>query len=388
MTMQDTLLELNAARLAGETLSLIVAIDKEIKNKVNENANIKEEFYTVFEKSDDKVTETKLEIKGKRPYKFKTKSNIKSIRVVGNLDILKKKKALSLNLKPDKQDIEQLVTILQTIGSDIDIVLDIINDNLVRVRLYKHNPKFNINNVEEKNDNQENEQENEKQKEQKTKKKTKKEEYEILDDDNDNNIFNETVETDTDNVFNLIDQIRQEYAFNIAFYESDILVEEINLIVDIKLDSNQKIDELLEKYADKPDEIAIALVIYEYLKNAGVKINYDLEKVVTKETTLFIDPDLFNIVYDENIAYDKLKFEKFLHTLPQKIKSALDTLKQAVVKGAKAVAEYLKKHHLDLVIIMLLIGQLLLLAFIATIGFGTLISSLGLLILTPFALLL
>lgn len=378
MTMQDTLLELNAARLAGETLSLIVAIDKEIKNKVNENANIKEEFYTVFEKSDDKATETKLEIKGKKPYKFKTKSNIKSIRVVGNLDILKKKKALSLNLKPDKQDIEQLVTILQTMGSDIDIVLDVVNDNLVRVRLYKHNPKFDTGNIEEKNDNQEKEQENEKQKEQKTKKKTKKEEYEILDEDIDNIISNETIEN---NIFDLIDQIRQEYAFNIAFYESDILVEEINLMVDIKLDSNQKIDELLEKYKDKPDEIAIALVIYEYLKNAGIKINYDLEKVVTKETALFIDPDLFNIVYNENIAYDKLKFEKFLHTLPQKIKSALDTLKQAVVKGAKAVAEYLKKHHLDLIIVMLLIGQLLLLEYIATIGYASLISSLGLLML-------
>lgn len=378
MTMQDTLLELNAARLAGETLSLIVAIDKEIKNKVNENANIKEEFYTVFEKSDDKATETKLEIKGKKPYKFKTKSNIKSIRVVGNLDILKKKKALSLNLKPDKQDIEQLVTILQTMGSDIDIVLDVVNDNLVRVRLYKHNPKFDTGNIEEKNDNQEKEQENEKQKEQKTKKKTKKEEYEILDEDIDNIISNETIEN---NIFDLIDQIRQEYAFNIAFYESDILVEEINLMVDIKLDSNQKIDELLEKYKDKPDEIAIALVIYEYLKNAGIKINYDLEKVVTKETALFIDPDLFNIVYNENIAYDKLKFEKFLHTLPQKIKSALDTLKQAVVKGAKAVAKYLKKHHLDLIIVMLLIGQLLLLEYIATIGYASLISSLGLLML-------
>lgn len=358
MTMQDTLLELNAARLAGEALSLIAAIDNELKNKVNENADIKSEFYIVFEKSEDKVTDTKLEIKGKKPYKFKTKSNIKSIRVVGNLEILKKKKALSLNLKPDKQDVEQLATILQTIGTDIDIVLDIVNDNLVRVRLYKHNPKFDMDkNEKEKEEDQEDTK-------QKTKKKTKKEDYEFIDEN-----FDEYMVNEENDIFNLIDQIRQEYAFDIIFYESDLLIEDINLTVDIKLTNDYKIDELIDKYRDKPDEIIIALVIYEYLKNSGAKINYDLEKVVEKETTLFINPNLFEIVYNESITYDKIKFEKFLHTLPQKIKNALDALKQAVIRGAKAVSEYIKKHHIDLIIIMLLIGQIFLLSIIAVFGF-------------------
>jgi len=146
---QDILLELNAARLAGEALSLIVAIDNEIKNKVNENMNIKREYDIVFEETNNETTETKIEIKGKKPYKFKTRSKVKSIRIVGNLDILKKKNALSLNLKPDKNSVDQIVSVLQTMGTDVDIVLDVINNNLVIMRLYKHNTKFYTSDTEE-----------------------------------------------------------------------------------------------------------------------------------------------------------------------------------------------------------------------------------------------
>lgn len=378
MTTQDILLELNAARLAGEALSLIVAIDNEIKNKVNENMNIKREYDIVFEETNNETTETKIEIKGKKPYKFKTRSKVKSIRIVGNLDILKKKNALSLNLKPDKNSVDQIVSVLQTMGTDVDIVLDVINNNLVRMRLYKHNPKFYTSDTEEV-ETSENNKETSNSKKQKKKKSSKKESIDILDDEFITDLVFEDI--NDDDVFDLIDQIRQEYAFNITFQESDVLIEEINLVVDIKLDNNEKIDSLLDKYKDKSDEVIIALTIYEYLKNLGVKINYDIENVVSKETTLFIDPELFNIVYTENTEYDKIKFEKFVQTLPQKIKNTLEGMKHAIVKGIKSVADYIRTHFLDLIIIMLLIGQLLLLTIIAGTGLLALVS-------LPFTLLL
>lgn len=378
MTTQDILLELNAARLAGEALSLIVAIDNEIKNKVNENMNIKREYDIVFEETNNETTETKIEIKGKKPYKFKTRSKVKSIRIVGNLDILKKKNALSLNLKPDKNSVDQIVSVLQTMGTDVDIVLDVINNNLVRMRLYKHNPKFYTSDTEEV-ETSENNEETSNNKKQKKKKSSKKESIDILDDEFITDLVFEDI--NDDDVFDLIDQIRQEYAFNITFQESDVLIEEINLVVDIKLDNNEKIDSLLDKYKDKSDEVVIALTIYEYLKSLGVKINYDIENVVSKETTLFIDPELFNIVYTENTEYDKIKFEKFVQTLPQKIKNTLEGMKHAIVKGIKSVADYIRTHFLDLIIIMLLIGQLMLLTIIAGTGLLALVS-------LPFTLLL
>lgn len=378
MTTQDILLELNAARLAGEALSLIVAIDNEIKNKVNENMNIKREYDIVFEETNNETTETKIEIKGKKPYKFKTRSKVKSIRIVGNLDVLKKKNALSLNLKPDKNSVDQIVSVLQTMGTDVDIVLDVINNNLVRMRLYKHNPKFYTSDTEEV-ETSENNKETSNSKKQKKKKSSKKESIDILDDEFITDLVFEDI--NDDDVFDLIDQIRQEYAFNITFQESDVLIEEINLVVDIKLDNNEKIDSLLDKYKDKSDEVIIALTIYEYLKNLGVKINYDIENVVSKETTLFIDPELFNIVYTENTEYDKIKFEKFVQTLPQKIKNTLEGMKHAIVKGIKSVADYIRTHFLDLIIIMLLIGQLMLLTIIAGTGLLALVS-------LPFTLLL
>ncbi|MEN3045332.1 MAG: hypothetical protein ABDH37_09020, partial [Candidatus Hydrothermales bacterium] len=114
------LIEINAYRLLGNFLGEYLRAEYIITESAKKNKEVKVKVGNI---SKEKIM---------APVKFR------SIRFTGNLAILKEKTASKLVLKVDKEKLEEIINYIEEFEDDIDLVFDIKNEKLVRIRIYKH----------------------------------------------------------------------------------------------------------------------------------------------------------------------------------------------------------------------------------------------------------
>lgn len=293
--------QLNSAKIVGEIIALTDIINTAIKN------NNKIENETI---EDNKQTTTEVYIKNKKAYKFKNTTNIKKIRLTGNLSILKSYKGIALDLDKNNQNqLKELADVLSNfIDKEIDMVIDINNDKAFRIRIYEHNEKFDKNNNDNKINN------------------NVEEAFNSLFDFNDLEIDN--------TIFNIIDEIKtkqENYIFEIL---NDIVKfedENIDAAVTTTSDNNKSelilhfkfnndILDKIEKFKlnnnTEAPEILILAGILAYVPNVLKEVNAEeINKLFNTKTQASLNAVEAYYLLNDNFNMLNLKTESFKEKL-------------------------------------------------------------------------
>lgn len=317
--------EINGLRIAAEIISIISGSNLKLEARKKKEDVVDEQPQETIEPKETTIQVTN------RKVKFKNRTPIRHVRVVGNLEVLESKKAFALNIAPkNKDDIENLKFIVDEFGDNIDIVIDILNDKLIRVRLYKHNPDFDKLVVNKQNT---------KQKEAKDNKEETKEE-----------------------LFSILEEIMFENETQLVLSESDIDIKELAHEFELKLVEDPKIKAELDKFKDTDQDILILIGLLSYLNLIGQKMNATTLKEIIdngKLTDINVESLILNLNGDIRTENVKDNLIHIINLLGAKFKQLIINAIKIAKLGKEKIKEFIKRFYAEILLLFVFIGLVL-----------------------------